>query len=269
MIRLQNIWKASFQDVLKTSWKRCLEDVFKTSWRRLEDALKTFLQDVLARRFEYVLKTSWRRLQNVLKTSRKGLEDVFARRLKVVLKTSWRRLQHVWPRQIYWYWSRRLEDVFWRPMTKANIFVYIQDVFWRRRRKTSSRRLQDFFSKNVCWDYIMLQIVARILIPWLMWSIFGISCRSVHIYGLSPQIKNSLRKLKIWSHLLKKSLVENVIFCAVNSTLNRIFAETISLNIFSFINRLIEFYNKGIRNKLWKYEHFSCRRKFFEISTTP
>ena len=44
---------------------------------------------------------------------------------------------------------RRLEDVFWRPKAKANIFVLI---------KTSSedkdeRRLQDVFIKtNVCWD---------------------------------------------------------------------------------------------------------------------
>ena len=51
-------------------------------------------------------------------------------------KTSWRRLEDVWPRRIYWSWSRRLEDVL----------------------KTSSededqRRLQDVFIKtNVCWD---------------------------------------------------------------------------------------------------------------------
>ena len=108
MIPLQNILKAS----LRMSWKRLCRpfgDVFKTSWRRLG-------------------KTSWRRLENVL-------------------KTSWRRLEDVWPRGIYWSWSRRLEDVFWRRMTKANIFVLIkmswrrlEDVFWRRRWKTSSSR---------------------------------------------------------------------------------------------------------------------------------
>ena len=112
MIPLQNILKASLQDVLKMSWTRLcrpLEDVFKTSWRRLG-------------------KTSWGSLENVL-------------------KMSWRRLEDVWPRRIYWSWSRRLEDVFRRRMTKANIFVLIktswrrlEDVFWRRRRKTSSSR---------------------------------------------------------------------------------------------------------------------------------
>ena len=114
MVRLENLLKISLQDVLKMSW-RYLEDVFKTSWRRLEDALKRS-----RRRFEDVLKMSWRRLENVL-------------------KTSWRRLKDIWPRQIYWSWSRRLEDVL----------------------KTSSededkRRLQDVFIKtNVCWVYFV------------------------------------------------------------------------------------------------------------------
>ena len=55
--------------------------------------------------WRYLCRASWRRLENFL-------------------KTSWRRLKDIWPRQIYWSWPRRLED-----------------VFWRRRRKTSSRRL--------------------------------------------------------------------------------------------------------------------------------
>ena len=81
-----------FQNLLKASF----QDVLKTFWRRLEVVLKTFLQDVL--------KTSW--------------QDV--------LKMSWRRLEDVWPRRIYWSWSKRLEDVFRRRMTKANIFVLIK-----------------------------------------------------------------------------------------------------------------------------------------------
>ena len=115
MIRLQNILKASLQDVLKTSW-RCLENVFA-------DLLKTFskpLEDALARRLEDVLKTFWKRLEDVLKTY--GQEEYIGLD-QDVLKTSWRR------------------------MTKANIFVLIkmswrrlEDVFWRRRWKTSSSR---------------------------------------------------------------------------------------------------------------------------------
>ena len=74
-----------------------------------------------------VFKTSSRRLQNVFKTSRRCLKDKYF----VLIKTS----------------SKRLEDVFWRRMTKANIFTLIktswrclEDIFWRRRGKTSSSR---------------------------------------------------------------------------------------------------------------------------------
>ena len=78
---------------------------------RLENVLKTSLQDVL--------KTSWRRM---VKTNK-----------FVLIKTSW----------------RRLGDVFWRRMSKAKIFVliktscrYLEDFFWRRRWKTSlSKRM--------------------------------------------------------------------------------------------------------------------------------
>ena len=102
---------------------------------RLENVLKISLQDVL--------KTFWRHLQSVLKTSWRCFEDVFARRMEDVLKTSWGRIG-----KTSW---RRLENFLktsWRCMAKANIFVLIktswrrlQDVFWRRRRKMSSRRL--------------------------------------------------------------------------------------------------------------------------------
>ena len=91
---------------------------------RLENLLKMSskcLEDVLAWRLEDVLKMFWRRLG---KTS--------WRRLKDVLKTSWRRLEDIWPRQLYRSWSRCLQDIFWRRMSKANIFVLM---------KTSSRRL--------------------------------------------------------------------------------------------------------------------------------
>ena len=91
---------------------------------RLENLLKMSskcLEDVLAWRLEDVLKMFWRRLG---KTS--------WRRLKDVLKTSWRRLEDIWPRQLYRSWSRCLQDIFWRRMSKANIFVLM---------KMSSRRL--------------------------------------------------------------------------------------------------------------------------------
>ena len=156
MIRLENVLKTYFQDVLKTSSKR------------LENILKTFLQDVL--------KTSWKLLENVLriswrrfyKTSWRCFKEVLARRLEDVLKTSWRRLEDVWPRwiclswsrrleeslntydqkRIYWYWPRCLENVL--KMSSEEVWVkriylswwrHFEDVFWSRRQKTSSRRL--------------------------------------------------------------------------------------------------------------------------------
>ena len=85
---------------------------------RLENVLKISLQDVLkmscfSRRLEDVLKMSWRRF----------------------CKTSWKRLENVLKTS-----SRRI--------AKTNILVLtktsrrrLKDVFWRRRRKTSSRRL--------------------------------------------------------------------------------------------------------------------------------
>ena len=123
MIRVENGLKTSLQDVLKKSW-RSLEDVFT---RHLEDVLKTF----------------WRRLENVLKTSWKRLEDVWSRRiywssprrLEDVLKTS---SEDVWLRRIYSSWSRRLENVFWRQRQKTSssrrMFAGNKHVTYQRRR---------------------------------------------------------------------------------------------------------------------------------------
>ena len=132
MIRLENVLKISLQDVLKMSWRR-LQNVLTTSSRCLEDVFAGRLEEVfkkiLKTCWQVVLKTSWRRLENVLKTYGQdeyiGLDQGF-------LKTS---SEDVWLRRIYPSWSRRLED-----------------VFWRRRRKTSSRRLhQDkYLLGNFC-----------------------------------------------------------------------------------------------------------------------
>ena len=71
------------------------------------------------------------RLEDVLKTSWKRLEDV--------LKTSWRRLKDIWPRQIYWSWPRRLEDV---------LKTSSEDVRLRRTYSSWSRRLEDVFKTS-------------------------------------------------------------------------------------------------------------------------
>ena len=123
--RLVNKNSLTWWYVFKTSW-RCLQDVFA---RRLEDVLKTSLRrlgKMSWRRLEEVLKTSWRRfskkswrhLENVLKTYG---QDEYIGLDQDVFKTS---SEDVWLIRIYSSSSRHLED-----------------VFWRRRRKTSSRRL--------------------------------------------------------------------------------------------------------------------------------
>ena len=121
MIRLENMLKTSLQDVLKMYWRR-LEHVLK---KILQGILKTFWW-----RLEDVLKTSWRCLEDVLKTYG---QDEYIGLDQDVLKTS---SEDVRLRRTYSSWSRRLEDVL----------------------KTSSedeneRRLQDVFIKaNVCWN---------------------------------------------------------------------------------------------------------------------
>ena len=92
-----------------------------------------------------ILKMSWR---HFCKTSWKHLEDVFARRTEDFLKTSWRSMGKTNILVLTKTSWRRLENVFWRCMAKASMFVL----------KTSSedkdeRRLQDVFIKaNVWWD---------------------------------------------------------------------------------------------------------------------
>ena len=130
MIHLENVMKMSWRYLCNTSWRR-FEEFFNITWQE-------------------VLKMSWIRLQNVLRC----LEDAFAS----VLKTYWRRHEDVWPRQIYW--SRRLENVLNTSSEGVSLrWIYsswssrLEDIFWRRRRKTFSRLLQDVFMKtNVCWE---------------------------------------------------------------------------------------------------------------------
>ena len=135
MIRLENVLKISLQDVLKTSW-RCLEDVLKMSWRRLEDVLKTSwrcLEDVLKTFLEEVLKTSWRRLENVLKTSWRHMAKT---NILVLTKTSWK---HMAKTNILVLTKTSSEDV--RLRRTYSSWRRLEDVFWRRRQKTSSRLL--------------------------------------------------------------------------------------------------------------------------------
>ena len=85
------------------------------------------------------------RLENAFKTSWKGFKDALARRLKNFLKISWRRMTKVLTKTSW----RCLEDIFWRCMTKVNIFVLIKislsSSCWRRLLKT---KMKDFFKTS-------------------------------------------------------------------------------------------------------------------------
>ena len=91
------------------------------------------------------------------------LEDLFARRLEDVLKmpwrhfckTSWKRFEDVLKTYEQDEYIGLDQDVFWRRLTKENIFVLIklswrrlEDVFWRRRWKTSSLGRRMFTGKE-------------------------------------------------------------------------------------------------------------------------
>ena len=121
--------------------------LYNTSWKPLEDIIQDVLKMCLRGHLKnvFLLKTSWRRLskkpwrclKDVLKTSWKRLEDVLKMSWRRFCKASWRRLEDVWPRRIYWFWSRCLEEVFWKHLSKVNIFALIKKS-WRRLRKTKT-----------------------------------------------------------------------------------------------------------------------------------
>ena len=171
IIRSESALKTSLQDVLKMSWRR-LQNVSKASWRCLEDVLKTSwrcLEDVFARRLEDVLKMSWRRfsrrLEDVLKTSWRCLEDVFAIRLEDVLKKSWSIFVLI---KTSW---RRLEE-----------------VFWRRRQKTSSRRLHQ---DECLLGYLLNYSIKANLYIVLVWFLGPHSCIFDKLSGEVSDLKLS------------------------------------------------------------------------------
>ena len=106
-------------------------------------------------RLENVLKMSWKHL---CYTSWRCLQDFLPRRLEGILKMSWKQdVLKMYSKDEY---IRLDQDVFWKRMTTANIPVliriswrHLKNVFWRRRRKTSSRRLcyrvQEMYDKAV------------------------------------------------------------------------------------------------------------------------
>ena len=108
------------EGVLRMSWIHFC----KTSWRHIEDVLKTFW-----RHYEVVLEASWRSFLDVLKTSWRRMAKT---NTLVLIKMSW----------------IRLEDVFWRRTSSANIFVFNrldEDVLNTSSRCLLRTKTKDFF----------------------------------------------------------------------------------------------------------------------------
>ena len=120
-LKRENVSLASFQ-VLFTSGETpndvrvTLLNQLDVLARRLEDVLKAFLQSVL--------KTPWRSLEKVLKTAWRRMTKTS---IFVLIRTSLRPLMKMYDHGEY---------------------ICLEDVFWRRRRKTSSRCLQEVFIKG-------------------------------------------------------------------------------------------------------------------------
>ena len=112
------------------------------------------------------MKKSWRYL---CKTSWRCLENVFARRLEAVLKRSWRcledalnlswkRFEDVWKTYGQDEYIGLDQDVFWRHMTKANIFVLIK-TSWRRLLKTKTKDVFKTSSWRLHQDECLMGII--------------------------------------------------------------------------------------------------------------
>ena len=133
---------------LEGIFAKCIEDVLKTFPKHIEHFLK-----ISSSRF---CKTSWRRLRT---TSWKGLKDVFKMSSRWFCKTFWIRLRKMSRRSLV----KNVLKTSWRHMTRTNILVLdalktsseyvwvrwtclswsrsLEDILWRQRWKTFSRRL--------------------------------------------------------------------------------------------------------------------------------
>ena len=98
-----------------------------------------------------VLKTCWRIVNKTNFSWVIRLEDVVTRPIylqRYVLKMSW----------------TRLEDAFWRPITKANIFVLMK-TYWRRLLKAKAKNVFKTSSprRMFCWDVCLRTVKSSFL----------------------------------------------------------------------------------------------------------
>ena len=159
-----------FKDVLTktvylddTSWRRLedglktfLQDVLKTPWKRLEEVLKTYSQDEYIGLDQDVLKTCSEdvRLRSTYSSWSRCLKDVFIKTnvcwektsCKQMLKTSWRRFENVL--------RRRLEDILktsWRRLWKT-YYKHVLKTSWKTKNYYAEHVFKTSWkSRDVCW----------------------------------------------------------------------------------------------------------------------
>ena len=92
------------------------------------------------------------------------------RRLEDVFKTFWKRLEDVWLRQICWPWRRCLEDVFWRrrlktsssrrmfagsvPPIQKQPYAYVLQ-------KRCFQNYAIFIGKRLCWNLFLINFIKK------------------------------------------------------------------------------------------------------------
>ena len=168
MIRLENVLKTSFQDVLKMVWRR-LQDILKISSERLQN----------------IFKTSWRRIQ--IYSSWRRLEEVLWRRMTkvnayvLIMKTP-SEDKDVW----------RLQDVF---------KTYSSDVFmWCTiyKLKVLLLKKKHFHTKLPCQKPMLKQIKWKVQNEWNKERSFATNYFVFQIFNKSllqiPNIMNQLPK---------------------------------------------------------------------------
>ena len=107
---------------------------------------------------------------------------------------------------------------------KAEACNFIKKRLWHKSFPVNiANFLRTLILKNIC-KQLLLQVDVLVLSLWLL--LFA-SCTKMKFsikdfFSKSEQI---CRKLWIWAHLLKKSLIENFVFCAVAIALASVFCD--------------------------------------------
>ena len=114
--------------------------------------------------------------------------------------------------------------------------------------RASGKRTLCFFKFDRWMKFYSNMNIQKILKPKLFWLVISITAQKMKfsIKDFFSKYDQICRKMRIWSHLLKKSSVENFIFCAVHS----------EKNTRRHCNFLWQFYYLNFPSGFWNYIAF-------------